>query len=78
MRWQEEVTLTTYEMQWTVRYFDYMKRKWCRNEEGSAENSTVSAGALAYAKRKQSTWKDLTVKSDRTFSAINNAYQSPL
>ena len=21
MRWQEEVTLTTYEMQWTVRFF---------------------------------------------------------
>jgi len=28
MRWQEEVTLTSYEMQWTVRYFGYMSRKW--------------------------------------------------
>jgi hypothetical protein len=28
MRWQEEVTLTSYEMQWTVRYFLYMSRKW--------------------------------------------------
>jgi hypothetical protein len=28
MRWSEEVTLTGYEMQWTVRYFQYMSRKW--------------------------------------------------
>ena len=28
MRWEEEVTLTSYEMQWTVRYFLYMSRKW--------------------------------------------------
>ena len=28
MRWQEEVTLNTYEMQWTVRYFRHMNIKW--------------------------------------------------
>lgn len=28
MRWQEEVTLTGYEMQWIVRYFQYMSGKW--------------------------------------------------
>ena len=74
MRWQEEVTLTTYEMQWTVRYFAYRSKNWSRG----AEHISTSAGALAYAKRKQSSWEHLTRKSDRTFSAINNAYQSPL
>jgi hypothetical protein len=28
MRWQEEVTLNGYEMQWTVRYFRHMSTKW--------------------------------------------------
>ena len=28
MRWKEEVTLTAYEMQWTVWYFSYMSQKW--------------------------------------------------
>jgi hypothetical protein len=28
MRWREEVTLTGYEMQWTVRYFRHMSLKW--------------------------------------------------
>jgi hypothetical protein len=28
MRWQEQVTVTTYEMQWTVRYFLYLSQKW--------------------------------------------------
>jgi hypothetical protein len=28
MRWQEQLTVTTYEMQWTVRYFLYLSRKW--------------------------------------------------
>ena len=34
MRWQEEVTLTGYEMQWTVRYFLYMSRKWVLKFDG--------------------------------------------
>lgn len=28
MRWKEQVTLISYEMQWTVRYFSYMSHKW--------------------------------------------------
>ena len=34
MRWQEELTLTGYEMQWTVRYFLYMSRKWVLKFDG--------------------------------------------
>jgi hypothetical protein len=78
MRWHEEVTLTTYEMQWTARYFMHMSKKWSKVRDTSAEEVTTGRGALAYAKRKQSTWEHLTLKSDRTFSAINNAYKSPL
>lgn len=70
--------MTTYEMQWTVRYFIYRQEKWAEAQVVEAEPRFVSAGALAYAKRKQSTWQQLAVKSDRTFRIINNAYKSPL
>lgn len=78
MRWQEEVTLTTHEMQWTVRYFSYKSKNWSKILDTSAEHLGASTGALAYAKRKQSTWHILSLKSDRTFTVINNAYKSPL
>jgi hypothetical protein len=78
MRWQEEVTLTTYEMQWVVRYFAYKSKIWAEITASPAEHDNQSAGALAYAKRKRSTWDKLGNKSDRTFRAINNAYKSPL
>jgi hypothetical protein len=78
MRWQEEVTLTTYEMQWTVRYFTYQSKIWSKILDTSAEHIATSSGPLAYAKRKQSTWENLSIKSDRIFRAINNAYKSPL
>ena len=92
MRWKEEVTLTTYEMQWTVRYFDFKSRLWAGSthqdadssspvagpSHQSAEENHISAGVLAYRRRKQSTWLHLAKRSDRTFILINNAYKSPL
>ena len=78
MRWQEEVTLTTYEMQWTVRYFIYKSKKWSMMVDDDAEQLESSAGALAYARRKESKWLLLSRKSDRSFKIINNAYKSPL
>ena len=76
MRWQEEVTLTTYEMQWTVRYFSYKSKLW--QDRTSSAATGVGAGAVAYGKRKQSTWDQLCLKSDRTFTVLNNTYKSPL
>jgi hypothetical protein len=70
MRWQEQVTLTTYEMQWTVRYFSHKSKGW-------AEGAGTGAGALAYAKRKQSMWEQLSINSDRIFKVLNPAYKSP-
>ena len=82
MRWQEEVTLTTYEMQWTMRYFVNQCKNWFNIQETLAKGITSiasgGAGALAYAKHKHSTWHQLSVKLDRTFTVINNAYKSPL
>lgn len=71
MRWQEEVTLTRYEMQWTVAFFAYKRNQW-----GKQLGST--AGATAYANRKQAMWNELADRADKTFSLLNNAYRSPL
>ena len=78
MRWQEESTLTTYEMQWTVRFFSYKKRTWAESLATMADGGKGSAGAQAYCKRKQWLWHQLSTKSDRTFTVVNNAYKSPL
>lgn len=92
MRWQEEVTLTGYEMQWTVRYFLYMSRKWIipvvnANEPASGAGAgiahtgnpaTLSTGANAYWKRKHAVWVDIVQKADGIFRTLNPAYQSPI
>ncbi|KAF8812648.1 hypothetical protein BYT27DRAFT_7013167, partial [Phlegmacium glaucopus] len=60
MRWQEEVTLTRYEMQWTVAFFAYNCQKW-------GMHSCSTPGVTAYAKRKQAMWQQLAVRADQRF-----------
>ncbi|KAF8799518.1 hypothetical protein BYT27DRAFT_7007088, partial [Phlegmacium glaucopus] len=62
LRWQEELILVTYEMQWTVRYF-VQARQW----EAVAENACVSAGARAYAARQETTWQRVALAADSSF-----------
>lgn len=80
MRWQEEETLSSYEMQWTVRFFSYQSKMWSalQNSTEAGVMSNIGAGAIAYAKRKQWTWDQLCHKSDQTFTVVNKAYKSPL
>ena len=61
MRWQEEVTLTGYEMQWTVAFFVHNSKKW-------GKLSGSSAGRIAYASRKKAMWNHLAIRADRAFS----------
>jgi hypothetical protein len=44
MRWQEEVTLTSYEMQWTVRYFRYRSQTWMLPESTRTGNRRPGTG----------------------------------
>jgi hypothetical protein len=71
MRWQEEATITRYEMQWTVAFFIYNSEKW-------GKLSGNSPGTIAYARRKNAMWLQLATRADRVFSLLNNAYQSQL
>jgi hypothetical protein len=70
-RWQEEVTITRYEMQWTVAYFAYNGDKW-------EDRLDTSAGANAYANRKKTMWHQMALRADKAFRLLNNSYQSPL
>jgi len=74
------VTLTIYEMQWSVRYFGYKSRKWADvvSLADSRGNCSPSPGAIAYAKRKQDMWDRIAFMADSTFTMLNNAYKSPL
>ena len=88
MRWQEQVTLLTYEMHWTIRYFIYMSRKWDPSygqDPGSLNigpgldcTALYSEGGLSYRRRKQADWADFSKKADSIFKKVNMAYQSPL
>ena len=61
MRWQEEVTLNTYEMQWTVRYFWHMSNRWDLDAGSSTGTGSGSEGgslilstrAISYGSQKR-------------------------
>ena len=75
------MTLTTYEMEWTVRYFMNMKEKWVNRSgpsltgmTGSGSSSVsasdtgiLSPGAKAYCNRKVAVWEELVKKADSIF-----------
>jgi hypothetical protein len=73
-RWQEELTLTGYEMQWTVRHFQHQAGKW-RKWRNQAEDSDKQ-GAAAYAARKDVMWTKMAQHADRKFTAVSAIYQT--
>lgn len=74
-RWQEEKTLVRYEMQWTVRYFQYHGNKW---RQTVAQTPTMAAGPQAYAARKAAAWDKMARDADTQFRSISRDYVSPL
>jgi len=75
-RWQEEVTLITYEMQWAVRFFVQKSHIWASASKISS--LPVKASHAAYAKRQYDMWKQISMRANHAFSYINSAYKSPL
>ncbi|KAF8805303.1 hypothetical protein BYT27DRAFT_7224958 [Phlegmacium glaucopus] len=83
MRWEEQVTLTSYEMQWTVRYFLHKSCAWATPSGTGIPTRTSAgqfrtAGSIAYAKRQHTVWEEIMRKADHTFARYNVAYKSPL
>lgn len=69
-RWHEEFILTTYEMEWTVRYFMFQASLWT-DRRISAQDSGL-AGAAAYAARKIGLWITLAHNAEAKFLSINS------
>lgn len=71
-RWREEFTLTGYEMQWTVKYFDFQSEMW--ENRGIVAEHGGRRGATAYAARKAAMWHSLAENAAARFKAVNSQY----
>jgi hypothetical protein len=67
LRWQEEVVLVGYEMQWTVCYFLHNMQVWENRRD-------AGAGPAAYAARKSAMWHSMACNADHLFSTVNSSY----
>ncbi|KXN85431.1 hypothetical protein AN958_11167 [Leucoagaricus sp. SymC.cos] len=70
MRWEEEVILVKYEMEWTARFFIYQSVLWKgRHQEAN------TAGVAAYAARKSAIWYSMAKIADASFATANEDYK---
>ncbi|KAF8814120.1 hypothetical protein BYT27DRAFT_7250341 [Phlegmacium glaucopus] len=72
-RWQEELIIVTYEMQWTVSYF-LQHMQW----DLASEKTNISGGARAYVARQHTIWHRLALVADAAFRQRNGRYISAL
>lgn len=68
-RWREEFVLTTYEMEWTVRYFLGQLDLWISRNRDAKINGLD--GAAAYASRKMLMWMTMAHDAEAKFISIN-------
>jgi hypothetical protein len=73
-RWHEELTLTGYEMQWTVRYFKHQARKW--EKWGIQVDQAGKPGAAAYATAKVIMWTQMASHAEHRFMSVNAMYKT--
>lgn len=73
-RWHEELTLVTYEMQWTVRSFLHKSKLW-----EQAQNAVdTSSGSRAYAHRQETLWRRFALGADKLFKNTTIVYETPI
>jgi hypothetical protein len=70
-RWNEEVLLVTYEMQWTIRYFLHQTQEWKHLRATKLDSGNLAAGPAAYASRKAAMWQWLALTAKGRFSQVN-------
>jgi len=71
-RWEEELMLVKYEMEWTTRYFLHKARQW----QDRFEEPNIDRGPKAYAARQSSQWRRMAWDADRLFRSANAEYIS--
>ena len=69
-RWREELLLTKYEMQWTVRFFMHMARLW----QTRRDLPSSTPNKRAYAEERISMWNDMGRTADVAFSKVNPSH----
>ena len=69
-RWEEELTLVKYEMEWTARYFLYWASQW----NDKFNDPSVQSGPKAYAARQAAQWTQMALSADRVFLIVNRDY----
>lgn len=76
LRWEEEVILVGYEMQWTVRFFVHKQEVWERRRVMA--NGNQATGPAAYAARKAAMWGWMAQDANHSFIRANSGYITPL
>ena len=71
-RWEEELLLVKYEMEWTTRSFLHKAQEW----QDRFEEPNVDPGPKAYAARQSSQWRRIACDADRLFRSSNADYIS--
>ena len=69
-RWEEELLLVKYEMEWTTRSFLHKAKVW----QDRFEELNVGPGPKAYAARQSSQWRCMASEADRLFRSTNPEY----
>jgi hypothetical protein len=70
-RWNEEVVLVGYEMQWTIRYFFNKADHWENLLAAQKETGHLTLGPAAYAAQKAGMWRWLPLKAKKHFVEVH-------
>jgi hypothetical protein len=62
-RWEEELLLVQYEMQWTTRGFLHRSQEW----DNIYQVLNANSGPKAYAARQSSQWRYMALEADQLF-----------
>jgi hypothetical protein len=71
-RWEEELLLVQYEMQWTTRGFLHRAEDW----QTRYQVPNTDPGPKAYAARQSSQWRYMASEADQLFRSTHPVYKT--
>ena len=75
-RWEEELAITTHEMEWTTRYFLAKANQWTllRDRALAGGDMDHRSGHVCYAERQRSMWCDFAVHAQSRYKIVNPGF----
>ena len=70
-RWEEELTLVKYEMEWTARFFGYRANQWQKR----FLQADLQSGPKAYVAQQAAQWSQMASNAHQLFEKVNGDYQ---